>query len=48
MLSLGANPIVEAVGSSCSLSDDSSESESESSKFTVVSEILAFTVEEPL
>ena len=48
MLSLGANPLVEAIDSSCSSSDDSSESESESSKFKVVSGTLAFTVEEPL
>ena len=40
MLSLGANPLVEAIDSFCS--------ESESSKFTVVSETLVFTVEEPL
>ena len=48
MLSLGANSLVEAIDSSCSSSDDSSESELESSKFMVVSGTLAFTVEEPL
>ena len=48
MLPLGANPLVEAIDSSCSSSDVSSESESESSKFTVVPGTLAFTVEEPL
>ena len=48
MLSFGANPLVEAIDSFCSSSDVSSESESESSKFTVVSGTLALTVEEPL
>ena len=48
MLSLRANSLVEIIDSSCSSSDDSSESESESSKFMVVSGTLAFTVEEPL
>ena len=48
MLSLGAHPLVEAIDSSCSSSHDSSESESKSLKFTVVSGTLAFTVEESL
>ena len=48
MFSLGVNVLVEAIDSSCSSSDDSSESESESTKFTVVFGSLAFTVEEPL
>ena len=48
MLSLGSNPLVEEIDSSCSSSDDSSESELESSKFMVVCGTLALTVEEPL
>ena len=48
MLSLGANTLVGAIDSSCSSSDDSSESELESSKLTVVSGTLAYKVEEPL
>ena len=46
MYSLGANPLVKGIDSCCSLSDDSSELES--SKFTVVSGSLSFSVEEPL
>ena len=48
MLSLGANPLVEAIDSSCSSRDDWSESESESSELTAVFGTLAFSKHEPL